>query len=323
MKTEKILLNGIWKMKTSGCGTEYEAHVPGTVLSVLTDNEVIDNPFYRMNEYRTRELFRDDYEFCREFEIGSSFLEKENLVLVCEGLDTLAEILINGKRVACTDNMHRTWRIPLAENLREGKNRINIRFYSPLRYIEEYQYSENRTVQYVPCGCMKGNHLLRKAHSMFGWDWGPQTIDMGIFRDIYLEAWSGDRIEDVLIGQEHVNGSVKLSVRAELTGGGETAKITACLFDAEGIGTAFTIMENTGRKNTRKIKDRSFETEMTIHNPRLWWPAGYGSQPLYSLEICSYDQDGEMIDRVMKTIGLRTLTVSRERTSGGGNLPSR
>lgn len=317
MKTEKILLNGIWKMKTSGCGTEYEAHVPGTVLSVLTDNEVIDNPFYRMNEYRTRELFRDDYEFCREFEIGSSFLEKENLVLVCEGLDTLAEILINGKRVACTDNMHRTWRIPLAENLREGKNRINIRFYSPLRYIEEYQYSENRTVQYVPCGCMKGNHLLRKAHSMFGWDWGPQTIDMGIFRDIYLEAWSGDRIEDVLIGQEHVNGSVKLSVRAELTGGGETAKITACLFDAEGIGTAFTIMENTGRKNTRKIKDRSFETEMTIHNPRLWWPAGYGSQPLYSLEICSYDQDGEMIDRVMKTIGLRTLTVSREKDKWG------
>ena len=67
----------------------------------------------------------------------------------------------------------------------EGQGELNRRslfFRSPLKFIEEYQYSENREVQYIPCGCMEGNQILRKAHSMFGWDWGPQRIDEGSVR---------------------------------------------------------------------------------------------------------------------------------------------
>ena len=137
-------------------GMEFDAKVPGTVLSVLLDNKAIEDPFYRRNEYVTRELFRDDYEFCREFEVSDSFLKEEHTELVCEGLDTLAEIYINGERLAQTDNMHRIWRTSLAGVLRAGRNTVRIVFRSPLKYIEEYQYSENREVQYVPCGCMKG-----------------------------------------------------------------------------------------------------------------------------------------------------------------------
>ncbi len=93
------------------------------------------------------------------------------------------------------------------------KNEIQIVFRSVLRFIEDYPYEAHKKINYIPCGSMKGNQLLRKAHSMFGWDWGPQTIDAGIFRDIYLQGYSHARIEDIRIHQQHAkNVSVQTSI---------------------------------------------------------------------------------------------------------------
>lgn len=298
----------MWKMVQCVDGTEYSAKVPGTVLSVLLDNSVAEDPFYRTNEYRIRELFREDYEFCREFEVPADILKEENIELVCNGLDTLAEIFVNEKRLAQTDNMHRTWRISLSGVLHKGMNTIRIHFYSPLTFIEEYRYRENREVQYVPCGCMKGNHLLRKAHSMFGWDWGPQLIDAGIFRDIYLESWSGVRIEDVRIRQHHnVDGSVRIDVQAVLSQAGQKT-MTVNLFD-----------EKERKIITAGMKTRGKEAaaELTVPKPKLWWPAGYGDQPLYRAEVSCHESDGRLTDRMEKRVGLRTLTVSRENDEWG------
>ena len=124
MNIAKISLGGDWKMRQCADGAEYEAKVPGTVLSALLEHGAIEDPFYRRNEYQTRELFRGDYEFSRGFEVAGELLKKENVELVCEGLDTLTEIRINGKYIAHTDSMHRTWRIPLSGVLREGANTI-------------------------------------------------------------------------------------------------------------------------------------------------------------------------------------------------------
>lgn len=307
MKIKKILLDGTWKMKKIGGNAEYTAQVPGTVLSVLKDNGEIEDPFYRMNEYKIRELFWEDYEFTREFVVEKSLLKKEKQVLVCEGLDTLAEIFINGKRAGDADNMHRTWRIPLNGFLQEGLNDIKILFHSPLRYIEEYKYGENRTVQYVPCGCMKGNHLLRKAHSMFGWDWGPQLVDMGIIRNVSIEAWDGSRVEDVLIRQEHENGNVRLEIRIQHSGEPIGNKTVVRLWDEDGTLTA----------EKEKLTGQITELELMVTKAKLWWSAGYGSQYLYRLEIVQYDRQGIQIEKIEKTIGLRTLTVSRDRDAWG------
>lgn len=296
-------------------GVEYDAKVPGTVLSVLLDNQAVEDPFYRRNEYDSRELFREDYEFCREFEITGELLRAEYVELVCEGLDTLAEIRINGKRAADTDNMHRTWRIPLNGVLQEGINTISVLFHSPLRYMEEYQYSENREVQYVPCGCMKGNQILRKAHSMFGWDWGPQLVDAGIFRDLYIEAWSGTRIEELLLRQHHnADGSVKLEILTEISGQGDGMR-EVHLFDEDNREVAAAKLEKTEPASRQEVYTE--KAELTVNEPKLWWPAGYGEQTLYRAEVRHYDAEGRMADRIEKTIGLRELTVSRDADEWG------
>lgn len=170
----------------------YAAKIPGSVLSTLLDAGAISDPYDRMNEYEVRDLFWNDYVFERTFFVKEDILAEEHLELVCEGLDTLAEIYINDKKVFYADNMHCTWRIPVKNYLCPGHNHIRILFLSVLKYIESYSYEENKEIRYVAVGAMKGNQLIRKAHSMFGWDWGPQLPDAGIFRDIYLEGWTED-----------------------------------------------------------------------------------------------------------------------------------
>lgn len=310
---EKLNLNGNWQMNRRGEEIRYAAQIPGSVLSTLLESDAIPDPYDRMNEYSTRDLFRDNYIFRREFLVENEFLSQAEINLVCEGLDTLSEIYINGENVFYADNMHRTWRIPVKKYLHPGKNQIWIEFLSVLNYIDAYQYKENKEVQYAPCGAMKGNHLIRKAHSMFGWDWGPQLIDAGIFQDIYLEAWTGIRLEDVEIHQHHQKETVELKVclrfseRAYETG---NAKIKVTVKDRETqkyVAEAEDILENSMEK----------EMILTIHQPKFWWPNGYGEQPLYDVEVCLLRCNETIIQKETKTIGLRTLTVSREKDCWG------
>ena len=188
-------LNGNWELKNETGELLCPVKVPGSVISGLYASRKIAHPYYRENEYAVRELFWKDYQFVRRFTVSEELFAQEELILVCEGLDTLAQIFMNGKKIASTDNMHRTYRFPVKEYVHVGENEICIVFDSVLQFMAHYKYKENKSILYQPCGAIKGNQLVRKAHSMFGWDWGPQLVDAGIWRDIYIEGNSAVRIE--------------------------------------------------------------------------------------------------------------------------------
>lgn len=312
---KQITLNGTWHMHQWGKAETFTAQVPGSVLAALLSAGRISDPYYRRNEYPTRELFREDYIFERTVVLSEDFLQEQNIFLVCEGLDTLADIFINGDKVFHADNMHRTWRIPVKEYLHPGDNDIRIEFLSVLRYIDAYKYAENKEVHYIPCGCMKGNHLVRKAHSMFGWDWGPQLIDAGIFRNIYLEGWTERRIEEVKIHQCHDHGQVSLDVQIIIAGheadhNHQGQKLHLMLKEKDTNTMVEDICLGIREEKTHKYT-------FAVQNPHLWWPNGYGDQPLYELIAELIDEKGEIQQTVTKTLGLRTLTVSREKDEWG------
>ncbi len=279
---------------------------------MLSEGEIPD-PYYGRNEYQVRDLFWNDYVFEREFQVEQSLLEEEKVELVCLGIDTLADIYVNEKKVFHVDNMHRTWKIPVKNYLCQGKNMIRIEFPSVLKYIENYQYEEHKEVTCVPNGTMKGNHLVRKAHSMFGWDWGPQLPDAGIFRDIYLEGITGRCIEDIRFSQNHQNGNVKLQVKVDfsnLASGDKEQQIQVLLKDMESGEIKVEEKDILGDKKTWK-------KEFFVKNPKLWWPNGYGKQPLYQVIVNLLEKDGNVRESQKKTIGFRTMTVSRERDAWG------
>jgi beta-mannosidase len=212
---QKILLHEGWRMRPADSDEWINAHVPGSVLADLLASKRIDDPFWRTNEYAARDLFNKDYEYCAEFNITEDLLSHDSLMLVCEGLDTLTEIHINGKFLAGTDNMFRTWRFDIKKYVVPGENKISITFFSPLKYIEKAMAGVKGTrdeVNFCADGCIPGTNFIRKAHCMFGWDWGPQLPDAGIWKDIYLEAYDKARISDVLINQHHKENEVDLEI---------------------------------------------------------------------------------------------------------------
>lgn len=306
-------LNGTWQLSAGHRSLEsVDMQIPGTVLSGLLAAGKIKDPFYRTNEDATRALFWKDYVFTRTFDVDEELLAQQHIVLVCEGLDTLAEISINGTFLAKTDNMHRTWKLQAKKLLHPGKNEIQIVFRSVLRFIEDYPYEAHKKINYIPCGSMKGNQLLRKAHSMFGWDWGPQTIDAGIFRDIYLQGYSHARIEDIRIHQQHAkNVSVqtsitlsesvpgqKLCVELSEDGADKPLQTKLCKTNADGVAAV----------------------DFVIENPKLWWPNDYGDQPLYIVRTTLLDEDGTSLESITRRIGLRTLTISQEKDEWGNEF---
>lgn len=300
-------LNGSWELKDEVGEKLCQVEVPGSVISGLYAAGKIAHPYYRENEYETRDLFWKDYEFTRSFEVSEELLAQKEQTLVCKGLDTLTHIYMNGKELAATNNMHCTYQFPIKDYVHQGENEIRIVFHSVLKFIENYPYQKNKTTQIVPCGGIKGNQLLRKAHSMFGWDWGPQLIDAGIWRDIYIEGNSQPKIEDVRIRQMHEkNGNVR--VKAEITMSEKaTTDIEVTLSETNGDSIAVVTADS--------LSETVYEAEIVVKNPKLWWPNGYGEQPLYQLTVSA--DDGQ---QVTKTIGLRTLTISQKADAWGNEF---
>jgi len=278
----------------------YDAIVPGSVYRDLLDNQVINNPYYRYNEYEIKALMEHDYFYRREFILPKTFFKKHNY-LICHGLDTLATIILNGEVIAHTNNMHRTYRFEVTPYLKEGKNLIEFCFASPLRYVDE-------KVKQCPLheGAIRRFSHLRKAHYMFGWDWGPELPDAGIWQDIFLESTDVGYIDDVHVAQQHKDNKVILNITCKNVLITNDAIVQLIIISPQGIVI--------GKYVDKALDQNMFIVE--INNPELWWPVGYGEQPLYKLEVSLRNEKEENDKRELR-IGLRSIKLHREKDCYG------
>ena len=293
-------LNGAWTLEIPGTalGT-VPASVPGSVYHDLLSAGRIDDPFYRDNETAALQLMEHEFRYRRSFTAEPALLAHERVLLRCEGLDTLAAVFVNGRPAGSADNMHRIWEFDVGDLLCEGENTVEVRFASPTRYLRE-AYAENPADG--SSDAMRGFPLLRKAHCMFGWDWGPRLPDAGIWRDMTLLGIDTARIRDVLVLQQHEENRVVLRVQTRLQ-----------QISSRKTALAVTVTGPDGRVFTGAGED----CEIVIDQPQLWWPAGFGGQPLYRVEVLLLDSGGRVLDRWDRRIGLRTMTVSRRRDEWG------
>ena len=314
---KRMKLNGTWSFSEEGSNTLYPVEIPGSIISGLLENQVIEDPYYRENEKHQLELSKKDYRFCRTFNIEETQLEQEVIELVCESLDTLCEVFLNGVQIAETNNMHRCYRFSVKEFLSLGENRLEILVKSPMEYINNVKPDEGNEITFTPCEGVYGNQYLRKAHSMFGWDWGIFLPDGGIVRDIYLEAYSVARISEVLFSQEHLINNkgqaeqVILNVTPQLTD--VKNKVNQEEFLVE-VSVSLNQIEVA-----KGICIGSNTLELVIAQPELWWPNGYGEQPLYDVH-CVLKQKAVILDEKKYTIGLRTLTISTKKDQWGSEF---
>lgn len=311
---EKISLDGAWKLYEAGTDKAYPVTVPGSVLSGLLDNNVIEDPFYGTNEYPTRELLRKDYTFERTFDFdGDDSLDWD---LCMDGIDTIAEVFINGKRICHTDNMHRRYVVNITKNLKKGTNEIRINFTSPIKYMDAHVPAKGKEINYTTTGAMTNCQYIRKAHSMFGWDWGPQLPDIGIFRSIYLKGYEDVSLEYIQVIQEHEENKVYITVNGDILSRKGKEERVGFASEKNNYALLITVKDPDGVTICENVLD---DTKIEIENPKLWWPAGLGAQPLYTVSAALINLKDEAFkgNTVTEKIGLRTLTVSKEKDEWG------
>ena len=291
--TEQVNLGGAWRMREADSETWHSAHVPGSVYADLMADGTMPDPFWRENELDAFERMKKDYVYQRAFTVTEAQLAHAHVELVCEGLDTLAHVSLNGREIAFADNMHITWVWDVKEQLHTGENTLEIRFDSPILYCAK---KAEEAPGWESSDATPGFRHLRKAHCMFGWDWGARLPDAGIWRPIFLRTWDTARLENALMLQAHHDGVVDVTIRPEIAGESAwSAEITAP------DGEVLTLPETMAA-----------EQVITIEHPQLWWPNGLGKQPLYRVTVRLATGD----TRVWR-IGLRTMTVSREKDEWG------
>lgn len=291
--TEQVNLGGAWRMREADSETWHSAHVPGSVYADLTADGTMPDPFWRENELDAFERMKKDYVYQRAFTVTEAQLAHAHVELVCKGLDTLAHVSLNGREIAFADNMHITWVWDVKEQLHAGENTLEIRFDSPILYCAK---KAEEAPGWESSDATPGFRHLRKAHCMFGWDWGPRLPDAGIWRPIFLRTWDTARLENALMLQAHHDGVVDVTIRPEIAGESAwSAEITAP------DGEVLTLPETMAA-----------EQVIAIQNPQLWWPNGLGKQPLYRVTVRLATGDTRMW-----RIGLRTMTVSREKDEWG------
>lgn len=341
----RLSLNGSWQMQIIGenvYGITQEpvlARIPGSVYGNLLEQGLMPDPYDRMNELDALKLMENDFRFRTAFDYPAERMAEDFILLRFEGIDTLADIYLNDVFLGHADNMHRIWEYDIAEIVRAGGNVLRVEFYSPTKFIEE----ENRKVYTGGSQeCMKGFPHLRKAHCMFGWDWGPRLPDMGIFRDVSILSGEKARLEQVYITQNWATQSESVSAADEALerSGGEAVccagqkEGAGCQEDIVTLGFDVTIEDYVNQSQDayeicvalydeegrllmkQSSKDDGWD-RITVRNPRRWWPRGYGEQPLYRAEVSLSDNEGGLLDTWSRRIGLRTITVNTQKDEWG------
>ncbi|MDR1617492.1 MAG: hypothetical protein LBS06_00405 [Treponema sp.] len=255
------LLHDNWKMRRIGEKKYLPAKVPGSVYHDLLVNKKMEDPFWRDNEDRAFALMEHDWEYVCVFRPDPAVLAGSRVLLHCDGLDTLADLYLNGALIGTANNMHRIWEFDVKKMLRGGENSLRIVFHSPVKFCRD---ARKKTRTDGAEQCLDGFPQLRKAHCMFGWDWGPRLPDAGIWRDIKLIGINTARIDGVYISQKHRKDSVDLGIQVTLdtrlkSGFSWTVSIT----DPKGRTTRY---EKSPKKNHR-------QQTRTLVAPGLWPPA--------------------------------------------------
>jgi beta-mannosidase len=304
-----IDLNGEWALRQAGKKEVIKALAPGTVHTDLLAAGKIPDPYYQDNEDRVQWIGEADWIYKRTFNVTKDYLQNEQVLLCCEGLDTLATIKINATEIARTDNMFRTYEFDVKNILKPGVNIIEIQFDSTIPYIQQQQEQHPIPLRDPPHG-VSGANWVRKEQCNYGWDWGPCLLTCGIWRPVSIVAGRRMKFADVNIGQKHFkDGSVTLDIKTVLT---VKEPVTSA-----GASVTVSLGQNTVVKGNITFKEGLGNIALNIPKPELWWPNGMGKQPLYMVAINLVSKEGTLLDNVTQRIGLRTLHLQRKADKWG------
>lgn len=318
LKTVVKNLHEGWKFRQARLTNWYPATVPGVVHTDLLQNKIIEDPFFRLNERGLQWIDKEDWVYETCFTLAAGMMRKENMELVFEGLDTYADVYLNDECILKADNMFRRWSIPVRQYIREENNILKVYFHSPVKIdvpkwdALPYQYpASNDQSENGGLFNKKISIFARKAGYHYGWDWGPRLVTSGIWRPVYIRAWSDLRINDVFIEQKEVGaGRAVIAGHVELDADKDMNGVLVTITD-EVTGRVLGEWQADLKRGTNRVT-----VDFVLHKPKLWWSNGLGEPFLYRFRT-DIIAGGELLDSKTERVGIRSLKVVHQPDKDG------
>jgi beta-mannosidase len=271
-------------------GQTVAASVPGSIHTDLLAAGLIADPYLDDHERLQAWIGACDWEYRTTFDWSDEGFDHAELVF--EGIDTVARVELNGSVIAETRNMHRTYREDVRSLLREGENELTVTFASPVRYADRESLEQG----YRPHVNHHPYNSIRKMACSFGWDWGPDTATVGLWRAVTLQSWSYARLDSVrpTVSMDGTDGVA--TVRLEIAG----AAASACSARVS-VGTVSATVRFEPGENV-------VEARIVVPDAERWWPIGHGEHPLYDLDVVLEHDEGEL-DSWHGRLGFRTVRI--------------
>lgn len=293
-----------------------QVDVPSVVQQSLYENGIIPHPYLGTVESDLLWISDHPWNYTLHFDVDKDLFEKENVELVFEGIDTYAEVSLNGYDLFSADNQFREWKADVKPFLKEEDNLLEVHFirYDSTQMALYEQHQPKLPEKYA---------VSRKAPYQHGWDWAPKYKNVGLWKPVKLVGWDGARLENAYIVTQAANAErAELLLHLDLNmATNEKAIVELCV---NGLKTneipVGTIQSETA---TMASDIHSIETKenhrillVTLENPQLWWPNEMGEQPLYDFEVCLL-KDGKLLDSKKFKSGIRTFEMVDEPDSIG------
>ncbi|GGA30250.1 beta-mannosidase [Dyella nitratireducens] len=296
------------------------ASVPGTVQTDLMAAKLLPDPFYRDNEARVQWVGLSDWQYETTFTVDKATLARDHVELVFDGLDTFADVYLNGQKLASADNMFRRWRVPVKSALHEGSNTLQVRLYSPIKRLLPWLLKQpyalpgefDSAFGDEPKGKQTANYV-RKAAYQYGWDWGPRIVTEGIWQPVHLDSWNSLRVDGFHLQQNYVSAEAA-QVAAQFEVLADASKTVHVSVDA--VGPDGQVAAHAEQDVTVDPGSNTVSLPLRIANPRRWYPAGYGAQDMYTFKASVRDGSSELYN-VQRATGLRSIELRRDKDAWG------
>ena len=313
-QSQTYVLDKGWEFSQAGSNEWMSARVPGTVHQDLLDHGRLPDPFYGMNEQKVQWVEKEDWLYRTVFTVTADQLKSDAAWLTFEGLDTYADVYLNGSLLLKADNMFVGHKLAVKDVLREGENRLMIRFRSPVEetapqwdtdgfnYPADNDHSEKRMSVYT-----------RKAPYSYGWDWGIRLATSGIWRPVKLTFCNGAAIDDFFVRQQEVTEQV-----AKVDNQLEINNVTTTLKEAQ-VKVVYAYGEQADTLTRTVVLQpgkNSLSMPAWIEKPHLWMPNGWGDPALYTF-TATVSVDGKEVASREEAIGLRSIRVVMEDDKDG------
>lgn len=307
-------LDNNWKIGYKNCRSA-PAKVPGDITADLYRAGVIKEPYFGMNHQELGWIIETNFVYQTTFDVEEQIYNQDEIFLIFDGVDTFSEITLNGKLIGTTQNMFLQYEFDVKKHIKQTDNVLKVRMLSTKKKMNEIDTDGH-------FGIFNTERLfIRKTQCHFGWDWAPNLPGYGIYKAVWLSGVNKHRIVDTSY-RSHTDGSVQINV--ELSYDTKPmrdyyGKVIEAV-DEESLDTVlrYSVATKPNEEITSEnaityeqfVRHKKNFANFNIPEPELWWPSGYGEQPMYSYRV-ELLRDNEVLDCKEGKIALREVQLSK------------